>query len=147
MLFNLDPSDLCVSDGLPWGWPGWLDPSATPDQPAKNAFADPQLTANYTLAWILGAKRVHNLDIDYIGQWNERDAPADYAAALRKVVGEQSPSTTVLNRIVHYPGTGLEPDAQRCQQYAWNLTDGSRWVDEEGSVADGQSARCLARYV
>ena len=50
--------------GLPWGWPGWLDPTATPDQQAKNAFADPNVTANYTLQWLLGAKRVHNLDID-----------------------------------------------------------------------------------
>jgi galactosylceramidase len=55
--------------GLPWGWPGWLDPSATADKQAKNAFADPVVTANYTLQWLLGAKREHNLDIDYIGQW------------------------------------------------------------------------------
>ena len=43
--------------GLPWGWPGWLDPAATPDKQAKNPFADPKVTANYTLAWLLGAKR------------------------------------------------------------------------------------------
>ena len=27
--------------GLPWGWPGWLDPSASPTVQAKNAFANP----------------------------------------------------------------------------------------------------------
>lgn len=53
--------------GLPWAWAGWLDPSATPDQPAKNAFADANVTANYTLAWLLGAKEVHNLV--RIGHW------------------------------------------------------------------------------
>ena len=54
--------------GLPWGWPGWLDPAATADKQATNAFADPKITANYTLAWLLGAKREHGLDIDFMGQ-------------------------------------------------------------------------------
>lgn len=47
--------------GLPWAFPGWLDPDATADKPAKNAFANSNVTANYTLAWLLGAKNVHNL--------------------------------------------------------------------------------------
>lgn len=135
--------------GLPWGWPGWLDPNSSPDQPAKDVFADADLTANYTLAWLLGAKREHNLDIDYVGQWNERDAPRSYDKALRAAVGssELAGTTTVLNRLPHYPGTTEEPDKQGCKQYQWNTTDGSRWVDEEGSIFDGRSARCLARCV
>jgi galactosylceramidase len=72
--------------GLPWGWPGWLDPAASATVQAKNAFADPKITANYTLAFLLGAKRVHGLHMDYIGQWNERDAPKPYNDALRKAV-------------------------------------------------------------
>ena len=134
--------------GLPWGWPGWLDPRATADKPAKNAFADPALTANYTLAWLLGAKREHGLDIDYVGQWNERNAPAAYAAALRAAVANssQAGTTTVLDRLPHYPGTTDVPDGRGCAQYAWNATDSwRRWVDEEGSIYDGRSARCLAR--
>jgi len=55
--------------------------------------------------------------------------------------------TTVLNRLPHYPGTTDTMDKQGCTQYAWNTTDGSRWVDEEGSIFDGRSARCLARCV
>jgi galactosylceramidase len=133
--------------GLPWGWPGWLDPAATPDKQAKNEFADPVVTANYTLQWLLGAKREHNLDIDYIGQWNERDAPKPYNDELRKVVAAAGLKTTCLNRLPHYPGTGSEPDKQGCTQYQWNTTDGSRWVDEEGSWKDGRSSRCLARCV
>lgn len=136
--------------GLPWGWPGWLDPAATPDKQAKNPFADPKVTANYTLAWLLGAKREHDLTIDYVGQWNERNAPDDYAAALREAVygaPELENKTFVLNRLPHYPGTGSSPDSQGCTQYDWNTTDGSRWVDEEGSIYDGRSARCLARCV
>ena len=52
--------------GLPWGWPGWLDPKASATVQAKNAFADPEVTANYTLAFLLGAKRVHGLHMDYM---------------------------------------------------------------------------------
>ena len=57
--------------GLPWAFPGWLDPNATSSAPTGwiNAFADPVATANYTVQWVLGAKRVHNLTIDYVGQW------------------------------------------------------------------------------
>ena len=135
--------------GLPWGWPGWLDPAATATKQAQNAFANPAVTANYTLAWLLGAKRVHGLDIDYMGQWNERDAPKAYNDALRLAVNTSalSATTTVLNRLPHYPGTAVAPDSKGCTQYQWNTTDGSRWVDEEGSIFDARSARCLARCV
>eukprot|EP00036_Acanthoecidae_sp_10tr_P021481 CAMPEP_0206318684 /NCGR_PEP_ID=MMETSP0106_2-20121207/17335_1 /ASSEMBLY_ACC=CAM_ASM_000206 /TAXON_ID=81532 /ORGANISM="Acanthoeca-like sp., Strain 10tr" /LENGTH=746 /DNA_ID=CAMNT_0053750429 /DNA_START=12 /DNA_END=2252 /DNA_ORIENTATION=+ len=135
--------------GLPWGWPGWLDPSATADKQASNAFANPNVTANYTLAWLLGAKRVHGLDIDYIGQWNERNAPGAYNDALRAAVAgsELAGTTTVLNRLPHYPGTGNSMPTGGCSSQQWNTTDGRYWVDEEGSIYDGQSARCLARCV
>jgi galactosylceramidase len=137
--------------GLPWAWPGWLDPTATSDRPPRvpglNAFADPVRTANYTLQWLLGAKRVHNLTIDFVGQWNEHNAPTDYAAALRAAVAAASPSTTVLNRLPHYPGTGATEPANGCTDKEWNTTDGRYWVDEEGSAMDGGSARCLARCV
>ena len=137
--------------GLPWAWPGWLDPTATPDKPPAgkwfNAFDDPVRTANYTVAWVLGAKQVHNLSIDFVGQWNEHDAPPAYAEALRSAIAAASPATTVLNRLPHYPGTGASAPANGCTDRVWNTTDGRYWVDEEGSVADGQSARCLARCV
>ena len=57
--------------GLPWGWPGWLNPNSTADKPGANplgAFADIAVTANYTLQWLMGAKRVHGLDI---GSWSQ----------------------------------------------------------------------------
>jgi galactosylceramidase len=129
-------------------WCRWLDPTASATVQAKNAFADANVTANYTLAFLLGAKREHGLHIDYMGQWNERDAPKDYNDALRRVVGEVLENqTTVLNRLPHYPGTSDKPDPQGCTQYQWDLSDGSRWTDEEGSIFDGRSARCLARCV
>lgn len=133
--------------GLPWGWPGWLDPrSDGADIPASTPFASYNVTANYTLSWLLGAQRVHGLDVDYVGQWNENNAPGDYAFALRNAVAasELAGVTTVLDRLPHYPGTKNYADPKNCTQYAWNT---SRWVDEEGSIYDGRSARCLARCV
>ena len=119
--------------GLPWAWPGWLDPTATPDKPPAgkwfNAFDDPVRTANYTVTWVLGAKQVHNLSIDFVGQWNEHDAPPAYAEALRSAIAAASPATTVLNRLPHYPGTGASAPANGCTDRVWNTTDGRYWVD------------------
>lgn len=53
----------------------------------------------------------------------------------------------MLDRLPHYPGTGASADPNGCKEKVWNSTDGRYWVDEEGSVADGKSARCLARCV
>ena len=134
--------------GLPWGFPGWLDPTATATKEAKNPFYNATTTANYTLSFLENAKTVHDLELDYMGQWNERDAPQDYNDALRRVVAASpivGKTTTVLNRLPHYPGTGTSN--ADCTKIQWNTTDGSNWVDEEGSIFDGRSARCLARCV
>ena len=82
-------------------------------------------------------------------QWNERDAPESYNAALRAAVAgsELAGTTTVLNRLPHYPGTGSSNDPDGCKSQDWNSTDGRYWVDEEGSIFDGRSARCLARCI
>ncbi|EDQ92718.1 uncharacterized protein MONBRDRAFT_566, partial [Monosiga brevicollis MX1] len=151
--------------GLPWSWPGWLDPASSSTHQASNAFYNASLTANYTVAWLLGAQREHNLTIDYVGQWNERDAPEDYATALRQLVTQKAPATTVLNRLVHYPGTGLTPDAQGCKQAPvvpkvsdcrrpcrqverlWGSSLEASNLNISVYLIDGQSARCLARCV
>ena len=82
-----------------------------------------------------------------IGQWNERDAPQPYNDKLKEVVAASGLKTTCLKRLPHYPGTGSSADSKGCTQYQWNTTDGSRWVDEEGSWKDGRMARCLMRVV
>ena len=83
--------------------PGWLDPTATSDRPPArlNQFTDPAVTANYTLQWVLGAKRVHNLTIDYVGQWNENNAPPAYASALREVMASDVSITQPLRFLVN----------------------------------------------
>lgn len=135
--------------GLPWGWPGAIDPKASATNLHEtNVFSNVHAVANYTLSWLLGAKQVHGLDIDYVGQWNEQDAPPEYALALRAAVAnsELAGRTIVLDRIEHYAGSSDTPDNQGCAQHA-NAKPGEMWADEEGSIFDGRSARCLARIL
>ena len=47
--------------GLPWAFPGWVGNG-------KNWPYDfPDITAAYVVNWILGAKKYHDLDIQYVG--------------------------------------------------------------------------------
>jgi hypothetical protein len=83
---------------------------------------------------------VHDLDIDYIGQWNERDAPGPYNDKLKEVVAASGLKTTCLKRLPHYPGTTNSPDKQGCKQYPWNTTDGSRYESMSASTSASTSA-------
>ena len=47
--------------GLPWVWPGWLGGSDF------DPFSNITNTVTYVTDWIQGAKKVHNLTVDYIG--------------------------------------------------------------------------------
>jgi galactosylceramidase len=64
--------------GLSWGFPGWVGEGK--GHPWTNS------TVVYTVKWILGAKKYHNLDIDYIGIWNERGWDRNYTLALKKAI-------------------------------------------------------------
>jgi len=136
--------------GLPWGFPGGLDPDANSETESFDIFHDARVTANYTLNWVLAAKRVHGLEIDYVGLWNEKDAPSEYRMALRSAIAnsEAKDRTKVLDRIEHYAGSTNDPDEEGCQQHNnLILEPGEQWADEEGSMYDGRSARCLARVL
>ncbi|XP_013372685.1 PREDICTED: galactocerebrosidase isoform X3 [Chinchilla lanigera] len=69
--------------GLPWSFPGWLGKGF--NWPYVNV----QLTAYYVVSWILGAKHYHDLNIDYIGIWNERTFDTSYIKVLRKMLDSQ----------------------------------------------------------
>ena len=102
---------------------------------------------------MLGAEREHDLTIDYLGLWNERAPPPPYAGVLNSAVKDAGLSnvTTVLGPwpIEHYGGSAIQADSQNCTQYPWreNNTNETNWMDEDGSIADGRSGRCLARIV
>jgi galactosylceramidase len=64
--------------GLAWTFPAWVRDSST---------ALTNKTASYIVNWLLGAKRVYGLNIDYVGIWNERrPSERDYIITLRRQI-------------------------------------------------------------
>lgn len=51
----------CICLGLPWAFPGWVG------RGNNWPYDFPDITAAYVVNWIIGAKRYHDLDIQYIG--------------------------------------------------------------------------------
>ena len=49
--------------GLPWVLSGYVGNGTG----IKSPYTYPELTVNYIVKWIEGAKKYHNLTIDYIG--------------------------------------------------------------------------------
>ncbi len=46
--------------GLPWAFPAWVGNGT------GSPYAYPNMTADYVVKWVGGAKTVYNLDIDYV---------------------------------------------------------------------------------
>ncbi|KAM7376764.1 hypothetical protein PAMP_006472 [Pampus punctatissimus] len=137
--------------GLPWAFPGWVGHG-------KNWPYDfPDITAAYVVNWILGAKQYHDLDIDYVGIWNERSFDSKYIKLLRYTLDKSGlervriiasdnlwePITLCLlldpelSRAVdvigaHYPGTNTVIDALKTQKRLWSSEDYSTFNDEVG---------------
>ena len=59
---------------LAWDFPAWIKDVCS------------QAAADYLVNYIKGAKSVHNLDIDYIGMWNETKTCNKLAKLLRKTL-------------------------------------------------------------
>lgn len=135
---------------LPWAFPGWVGRG-------KNWPYDfPDVTAAYVVNWILGAKKYHDLDIQYIGIWNERTFDSKYIKVLRNMLdrvgltdvgivaadGDWSIVKSLitdphLNDSVqvigaHYPGTTAVPEALKTQKKLWSSEDYSTFNDEVG---------------
>ncbi|ESO98297.1 hypothetical protein LOTGIDRAFT_159095 [Lottia gigantea] len=144
--------------GLSWGYPGWLrDSNGTP-------WGFPNRTAKYTVNWVRGAKTVHNLDIDYIGLWNEKPWSVEYIKILRyqldqagftgtEIVGPdgvwniaddvlKDPSLAKSLSIIgaHFPGTKSTRSALKTNLTLWASADYSTYNDETGGG-------CLARII
>lgn len=136
--------------GLPWAFPGWIGRG-------KNWPYDfPDITAYYIVSWIIGAKQYHDLDIDYVGIWNERAFDVTYIKVLRRTLDrlglvnvgiiaadgqwEIAHAMVVdpyLNDAVqvigaHYPGTHTVPDAISTGKKLWASEDYSTFNDEVG---------------
>ncbi|XP_031735158.1 galactocerebrosidase isoform X1 [Anarrhichthys ocellatus] len=136
---------------LPWAFPGWVGHG-------KNWPYDfPDITAAYVVNWILGAKQYHDLDIQYVGIWNERNYDSKYIKLLRYTLDKSGLDTVriiasdnlwepvvlsllldpELSRAVdvigaHYPGTTSVKEALKTQKKLWSSEDYSTFNDEVG---------------
>jgi len=138
--------------GLAWGAPGWIN----------GGFWSTD-TVNYLMDWF-GCAKQHNLTVDYLGGWNERDYNTTWYENLKsalnshgygatKVVGADSgwgvadtmtSDSTFNNSVdivgVHYPcGYGSAFTSCNSTQNALNLNK-PLWASENGSEStDGSS--------
>ncbi|XP_074548779.1 galactocerebrosidase isoform X3 [Halichoeres trimaculatus] len=136
--------------GLPWAFPGWVGHGKS------WPYDYPDITAAYVVNWILGAKQYHDLDIQYVGIWNERNYDSKYIKVLRACLdkvgltevgiiaadGNWSIAKSVrvdsyLNDAVqvlgaHYPGTTTVQDALKTQKKLWSSEDYSTFNNEVG---------------
>ncbi|XP_058018479.1 galactocerebrosidase isoform X2 [Ahaetulla prasina] len=144
--------------GLPWSFPGWIGRGM--NWPYKY----PDVTAYYIISWIIGAKKYHDLDIDYIGIWNERPFNSNYIKVLRKTLDRVGLKTLgiiaadgtwdIASQMLvdpylygaveivgaHYPGTETVKAAQLTLKKLWSSEDYSTFNNEVG-------AGCWARIL
>ncbi|GHV67535.1 galactosylceramidase [Bacteroidia bacterium] len=67
-------------DILEWGAPGWIGDG--------KFYSDDNI--DYHISFIKGAKKYHDLDIDYVGIWNERMYDTEYIKRLRRKLDKEA---------------------------------------------------------
>ncbi|KAK3542420.1 hypothetical protein QTP86_025920 [Hemibagrus guttatus] len=144
--------------GLPWAFPGWVGHGT------NWPYYFPNITANYVVSWVIGAKQHHGLDINYIGVWNERNFDSKYIQVLRDTLDRAGLSNVgiiaadgnwdissamlvdpYLNDAVevigvHYPGTTTVKEALLTGKKLWSSEDYSTFNNDIG-------AGCWARIL
>jgi galactosylceramidase len=151
--------------GLPWAYPGWVGNDPVTGKPSGSPFTFPNQTSHYIMEWIKGAKTEYNLDIDYIGIWNERASDATYAESLRNTLNEAGFGKT---KIVAKDGGADICDSMHADpkyaatvdiiglHYPSDFNDYSKchnlnkpvWASEESSSYDDlNGAACWARVI
>ena len=126
---------------------------------------------DYLVKWVDGAKRAQNLEIDYVGVWNEHGSSADFVKNFRaaldgsnlsaKIIGtdwnckglskdpiiRQVRTDSALRKAVHafgyhYPGTSA---VEKCGPLFADLPV-TQWASEESSsLDDSRGGACWAR--
>uniref|UniRef100_A0A4W4HA08 Galactocerebrosidase n=1 Tax=Electrophorus electricus TaxID=8005 RepID=A0A4W4HA08_ELEEL len=137
--------------GLPWAFPGWVGHGE------NWPFHFPDITVSYVVSWIIGAKQYHELDIDYVGIWNERSFDSKYIKLLRYTLDksglervriiasdnlwEPITSFVLLDQELqeavdvlgaHYPGTTILPEVLKTGKTLWSSEDYSTFNNDVG---------------
>ncbi|XP_069772273.1 galactocerebrosidase-like isoform X1 [Narcine bancroftii] len=144
--------------GLPWAFPAWISDGE------NWPYSYPDRTAYYISSWIHGAKLYHNLDIDYVGIWNERSYNKKYILVLRQSLDKIGlknvgiiaadgkwgitndlmidPYLSDAVEIVgaHYPGTISSSNAKKTGKKLWSSEDYS-------TVNNNVGGECWARIL
>ncbi|KAI2651722.1 Galactocerebrosidase [Labeo rohita] len=131
--------------GLPWAFPGWIGAGT------QWPYFFPNITADYVVTWINGAKQHHNLDIDYIGVLRDALDRAGYTnIGIIAADGDWSVAAAMLEDPylndavevlgVHYPGTITVKEALLTEKKLWSSEDYSTFNDDIG-------AGCWARIL
>jgi Glycosyl hydrolase family 59 len=143
---------------LAWDFPGWIkDPNS-------------QAAADYLVNYVKGAKKIHNLTINYIGLWNETKGNIQFAKLLRKTLDangfknvkitadDQVRNWSIADTIMadkklyncidiintHYPKYESSATAKTAGKTMWCSEDGS-WSDAWG--VSGQQGGPLAKIL
>ncbi|GHT13011.1 galactosylceramidase [Planctomycetales bacterium] len=93
-------------DILEWGVPGWIGDG--------KFYSDDNI--NYQISFIRGAKKYHNLDIDYVGIWNERMYDAEYIKKFRKKLDQES-----LSHIQIVAADLDRKESDKIDRYVWKI--------------------------
>eukprot|EP01048_Picozoa_sp_COSAG05_P008775 COSAG05_NODE_686_length_7932_cov_3.338823_8_plen_631_part_00 len=73
-----------ITYGLSWGVPGWINNQTGYYGTPRTGYAD-QIT--YQVNWLKCARDHHQIDVDYLGLWNERQwGTVDFVKDLRKSI-------------------------------------------------------------
>ena len=147
--------------GLSWAFPSWVTclPGTLTNCTDQDPYAWPQQLATYTTKWVAGAKNTWGLDIDYIGNWNERNYNVTYIKTLRatldangfnstKIIASDSgwdPISTDINNDpllaaavhgvgTHYPGMHSSSSAEATGKPLWASEDDSTYNNNVGAA-------------
>ncbi|KAJ9439143.1 putative galactocerebrosidase, partial [Diplonema papillatum] len=153
--------------GLPWAFPGWVGNDPETGIASNSPFTYPNQTSSYIMQWVKGAKSQWNLEIDYIGIWNERASTSAYAQSLKNTLSASGfgnvkliakdgdagicnslaadPAYAAAIDIVglHYPSDYGQDGYKTCHALNKPL-----WASEESSSYDDfNGAACWARVI
>ena len=131
-------------DALEWGAPGWIG----------NGKFYSEDNAQYIASFIAGAKKYHNLNVDYVGIWNETQYNTEWIKLLSKVLKSNNLKTKIVaadevcswniaadiqkdsvlrNAIdvvgTHYPQNGSPAIAQQLDKPLWATEEGATMRD------------------
>jgi galactosylceramidase len=138
-------------DCLPWGAPGWI---------GGGKFYSQDM-ADYTVKFLQGAKRVHGLNVQYCGVWNETPYDVEWIKLLRRTLDaaglrqveivaadqvndwkfveemERDPALKHAVAVVgtHYPKYNSTDLTRNCGQHIWSSEDGPWKGTWEGATA------------